>query len=139
MQLTVVFYKKKNCCLNKHKATKLKKKNHYGSMTMKSFFLIFSWRIIALQYCVAFCHTATWISHRHTFVLSLLNLSSMPHLIPAFYVGAPYLSFLHHRANSYLLSISSMVIIYFNATLYSFSLFFPLVSTSLFSISVSPC
>ena len=27
--------------------------------------LIFNWRIIALQYCIGFCHTATWISHRY--------------------------------------------------------------------------
>ena len=37
-----------------------------------SFFLfclnlfIFNWRIIALQYCVGFCHISTWISHRDT-------------------------------------------------------------------------
>ena len=24
---------------------------------------IFNWRIVALQYCVGFCHTSTWISH----------------------------------------------------------------------------
>ena len=24
---------------------------------------IFNWKIIALQYCVSFCHTSTWISH----------------------------------------------------------------------------
>ena len=25
---------------------------------------IFNWRVIALQYCVGFCHTTTWINHR---------------------------------------------------------------------------
>jgi len=28
---------------------------------------------IALQYCVGFCHTSTWISHRYIYVLSLLK------------------------------------------------------------------
>ena len=31
-------------------------------------FFFFSWRIIALQYCVGFCHTSTWISHRYTHI-----------------------------------------------------------------------
>ena len=39
---------------------------------------IFDWRIIALQYCVGFCHTATWISHKYTYVPSLLNPFSSP-------------------------------------------------------------
>lgn len=33
--------------------------------------VIFSWRIIALQYCAGFCHTEAWISHRFTDVPSL--------------------------------------------------------------------
>ena len=41
---------------------------------------IFNWRIIALQYCVGFCHTSIWTSHGHTYVLSFLNLP--PHLTP---------------------------------------------------------
>ena len=36
----------------------------------------FNWKIIALQYCVGFCHTTTWITHRYTYVPSLLNLLS---------------------------------------------------------------
>ena len=39
----------------------------------------FNWRIIALQYCVGFCHTAAWISHRYTYVPSLLNLPPTSH------------------------------------------------------------
>ena len=38
----------------------------------------FNWRIIALQYCLGFCHTSTWISYRYTYVPSLLNLPSTP-------------------------------------------------------------
>ena len=30
--------------------------------------------IFALHYCVGFCHSSTWISHRYTYVPSLLNL-----------------------------------------------------------------
>ena len=35
----------------------------------------FNWRIIALQYCVGFCHISAWISHRYTYVPSLLKTS----------------------------------------------------------------
>ena len=35
---------------------------------------IFNRRIIALQYCIGFDHTTTWISHRYTYVPYLLNL-----------------------------------------------------------------
>ena len=42
------------------------------------FFLIFIWRIIALQNFAVFCQTSTRISHRYTYVPSLLNLSPHP-------------------------------------------------------------
>ena len=35
--------------------------------------LLFYWRIFALQNCVAFCQASTWISHRYTYIPSLLN------------------------------------------------------------------
>ena len=51
---------------------------HWESFGQYSFFLvpfsflkdffIFDWRIIASKYCVGFCHTSTWISHRYTYV-----------------------------------------------------------------------
>ena len=43
---------------------------------------IFNWRIIALQYCLGFCHTSTWIHHRYTYVPSLLTLSPTSHPFP---------------------------------------------------------
>ena len=41
-----------------------------------------NWRILALQYCTGFCHTSTWISHRYTYVPSLLNLPPTSHTSP---------------------------------------------------------
>ena len=38
-----------------------------GSSFFFNLFL-FNWEIIALQYCVGFCHTSAWISHRYTCV-----------------------------------------------------------------------
>ena len=43
---------------------------------------LFCWRIIALQCCVGFCHISTWISHRYTYVCSLLNLRLSLYPIP---------------------------------------------------------
>ena len=46
-----------------------------------SYFLnlfIFNWRIIALQYCVGFCHMSARISHRYTCVPSFLKLPPTP-------------------------------------------------------------
>ena len=37
---------------------------------LRVFKIYFSWRIIALQFCVGFCHTSTWISHMYTYVSS---------------------------------------------------------------------
>ena len=42
------------------------------------FFICFNWKIIALQYCVGFCRISMWISHRYTFVPSLLNRPPTP-------------------------------------------------------------
>ena len=46
------------------------------------FYFIFNWRVIVLQCCVGFCHTTTWVSHKHTYVSSSLNLLSATHPIP---------------------------------------------------------
>ena len=37
---------------------------------------IFNWRIIALQYCIGFCHTSTWISHKYN--MSPSSWTSLP-------------------------------------------------------------
>ena len=50
-----------------------------GSICL-NFLFIFNWKIVALQYCVGFYQTSTWISHRFTYVPSHLNISS--HLPP---------------------------------------------------------
>ena len=42
------------------------------------FFLIFNWRIIALQCCAGFCLTTMWISHKYTYIPFLLNLLPTP-------------------------------------------------------------
>ena len=60
---------------------------------------MFNWRMIALQYCVGFCRTSTWISHRYTYVPSLLNLLPTPS-----HPSRLSQSSLHHTANSHWLS-----------------------------------
>ena len=69
---------------------------------------IFNWRIIALQYCLGFCHTSTWIRHRYTYVPSLLTLSPTSH--PSELLQSPSLSSLSHMANSHWLFILHTVV-----------------------------
>ena len=45
------------------------------------FFLFFYWRITVLQNFVVFCQTSTWISHRYTYIPSILNLPPISHPI----------------------------------------------------------
>ena len=72
-------------------------------------FFFFNWRIIALQYCVGLYHTSTWISHRYTYVPSLLNpLPSPTPSHPSRLSQSTGLSTLCHEANSHLLSILYM-------------------------------
>ena len=108
-----------------------------------SFKKLFNLRIIALQNCVGFCHTSTWISHRYTYDSSLLNPSPSPtpphpsRLSPLWVV--PDLSSLHHTAKFHWLCISHMVIYMFPCySLNSGPSPSLTVSTSLFSVSASP-
>ena len=76
--------------------------------------LIFSWRIMTLQYCVGFCHTSTRISHWCTFAPSLLNLSPSSYPISPVLVVTEYrIEAPCHTANSHCLSISHGVIYMF--------------------------
>ena len=65
--------------LNKH-VFPLQNLHHFFIFFFKKL-LFFNWRIIALQRCVHFCHTSTWIRHRYTYIPSLLKLS--PIFFPA--------------------------------------------------------
>ena len=48
---------------------------------------IFHWMLIALQCCVGFCHRTMWISHKYTYIPSLLNLPpSTTHATPLGYM-----------------------------------------------------
>ena len=47
-----------------------------------SFKILFHRRIVALQYCIALCHTSTWISHKCTHFPSLLKPSPISHATP---------------------------------------------------------
>ena len=79
---------------------------------------IFNWRITALQYCISLCPTSVWISHRYTHVASLWNLTlTSHHPAPLGCHRAPDLSFLHHTAYSYWLSILHWRCICFHAIL----------------------
>ena len=83
------------------------------------YLFIFDWKIISLQYSVGFCHTSTGISHRYTYVLSLLNLpSSPPH--PSRFLQSPSVSSLNHTANSHWLSIFTCGSVYVSVLLSPF-------------------
>ena len=68
------------------------------------FYFIFNWRIIALQYYVGFCHTSTWISHRYTYVPSIVEPPPISH------PQSPGLSSLSHTEYFYRLYILYMVV-----------------------------
>ena len=87
---------------------------------------IFNWMIIALQYCVDFCNTSTWISHRYTYISSLLKIppTSYP-ILPFQIVTKHWFVYLNHTANSHWLSILHVVAYIFPC--YSFHLSHPLL------------
>ena len=105
--------------------------------------LIFSWRIIALQYYVGVCHTSTRISHRYTYVPPSWNSLSTSHPSqPSRWSQSPGLSSLSHTTNSHWLSVWHMVVYMFLCS--SLHSSHPLLPTyhhrvhSLFSMSASP-
>ena len=56
----------------------------FPSFPFQFFFLtyFFNWKIIALQNFIVFCQISTWISHRYTYIPSLLNLPPISCPIP---------------------------------------------------------
>ena len=93
----------------------------------------------ALQYCVGFCHTSTWISHRYTYVFSLTlqpssHLSCNPTLLGCH--GALDLRSFGHTINFHWLSNFTCGNVCFKPTLSICPPSLP-VSTSLFSLPVS--
>ena len=77
-------------------------------MILKNLF-IFNWRIIALKCWLGFCLTSSWISHRYTYVPSLLNLPPPTPSHPFRLSLNTNLSFLCHIANSHWLFVLHMV------------------------------
>ena len=77
----------------------------------KQFFfnLFFYWRIIALQNFVVFYQTSNRISHKYTYIPSLLNLPPISLPISTLQVDTePLFEFLDHTANSHWVSILNM-------------------------------
>ena len=75
-----------------HKESDTTEQLNWTDRNLKSFFpsfegaktnlLIFNWQITVLQYCVDFCYTSTWVSHRYTYIPSLMNLPPISHPVP---------------------------------------------------------
>ena len=72
-----------------------------GIIGLFKILFIFSWRITALQYCISFCHTSTYVP-------SLLKLPPTSH--PSRLLQSPVLNSLSHTANSHCLSILHIVV-----------------------------
>ena len=69
------------------------------------FYLYFYWRIIALQNFVIFCQTSTWISHKYTYIPSLLNLPPISRSIPPLWVDTEPLFEFPEPYSKFLLAI----------------------------------
>jgi len=80
-----------------------------------SFFkFIFNRSVVALHYCVGFCHISTWIGHRYTYVPSPLNIPPPPTSShPSRFSQSTSLSSLHHPGNPHWLSMFHMVMCMF--------------------------
>ena len=102
-------------------------------------YIIFNRRIIALHYGISFCRTRTWISYKHTYMPSLLNLCSCPtpsqssrlSQTPGWVPCCPCSSFPLVSSNI----LHMVVYIYFNANLSIYStVSMPCYVQSLFSL-----
>ena len=82
--------------------------------------LIFNWRTIALQYCVGFYQTSTWISHRYAYVPFLLNLPpTFLTVLPFWVIAEPWFEFPESQSRSHGLSVSHVVVCVSMVTLLS--------------------
>ena len=62
-----------------------------------------NWRIVAFPRCTGFCHLSPWISHRYSYVLSLLNFPpTFTPFHPSRLSQSSKLSSLHHTALKHL-------------------------------------
>ena len=102
---------------------------------LKIHFTFFYWRIIALQCCVSFCHTAKWIRHMHTHIPCLLDLPP-PSSQPTRLSQSTELSSLCYTAGSHQLSILHIVSLFMSNLISQFIPHSPSpVSTHPFSTS----
>ena len=95
--LNLVFYNEHISYLSEYKSIAfflIASWDWYAIIYVKIFSTIFlfffsfpflNWRIIALQYCVGFCHTSALVSCRYTCVSSLLNLPPTLNFLSSFF------------------------------------------------------
>ena len=105
------------------------------------FKFVFNWKIFALQRCAGFCHMSTWISHRYTYVPSLLNLPLTSHPIPPLYFVTEHPAELPASYSKLLLAIyftHGSVHVSMLLSQFVSSTPFLAVSISLLSMSASP-
>ena len=66
--------------------------------------------MIALQFCVSFCCTTTWISYKYTYPIPLEPPTHPPHIPPLQVITEPEESSLWNKAVSHQLSILCIVV-----------------------------
>ena len=97
----------------------------------------FNWRIIALQNRVGFCHVSTWVSHRYTYVASLLKLPLTPSH-PSRLSQSTGLNSQSHVVNFCWLSVLHMVTYMFPAVLSVHPTVLPTLCPQVCSLCLSP-
>jgi len=88
-------------------------------------FTFLNWRIITVQYRFVFCLTTMWISHKCTYITSLLKDLLTPNSIPPLYVVTEYQVELPLFYSNFPIAILHMVMYMFQC--YSFNLSHPLL------------